>query len=135
MSIISSVRNIFRFSSSRPVLKQTEQATSNFVKKNLPEKELFCHKYWKAAQNDSFVRKTNNTNVSLHGDLHGINHHFINSPYPEHMDMTFMNTGKTPREMIFKTDFEFKSLKPTGENLQVYRCLCEKPNFFSEYKL
>lgn len=98
-------------------------------------KDLFCHKYWAWAQNQGAVRQTNNESVSLHGYLNGINHHFINSPYPKTMDETFYQTRMTPRQMISVTDFDFKELKPTTEKLNVFRCISKKPEFFSEYPL
>lgn len=103
--------------------------------KQVAEKDLFCHQYWADARKERVISQSNKETVSLHGELNGINHHFIRSPYPEHMNMKFMNTGLTPREMISLTDKEFKSLKPLEQNLNVYRCVGEKPDFFSEYPL
>ncbi len=99
------------------------------------DKIPFCHQYWEMAKKEGGLNPSNKTSVSMHWDLNGINHHFINSPHPEHMNQTFMNTGKTPRQMITLTDFEFKTLKPTEKDLKVFRCIGEKPHFFSEYKL
>ena len=73
--------------------------------------DLFCHKYWADARKERVIFQSNKENVSLHGQLHGINHHFIFSPYPKQMDMKFMNTVLTPREMISIADTEFKTLK------------------------
>lgn len=103
--------------------------------KKVADKDLFCHQYWADARAERVIRQSNRESVSLHGELHGINHHFILSPYPEHMNMKFMNTGLTPREMISLADTEFKTLKPLEQNLNVYRCVGEKPDFFSEYPL
>ena len=103
--------------------------------KNVSKKDLFCHQYWVDASKERVICQSNKENVSLHGHLHGINHHFIHSPYPEHMNMKFMHLNMTPREMISLADKEFKSLKPLEQNLNVYRCVGEKPNFFSEYPL
>lgn len=115
------------------IIKRTiSKLPSAAVKKPMANAEPFCHKYWKELQG---LRPLNRDSVSLHGQLNGINHHFINSPYPKHMDMQFMNSGFTPREMISKTDIEFKLIKPTEQNLKVYRCIGEKPDFFSEYNL
>ena len=109
-------------------------ASKKATKVSKPEKELFCHQYWKKMADKGVVKETNNTSVSLHGYLHGINHHLIKSPYPEHMDSPFMQ-NLTPRQMITKSDIEFKTLTPLQDNLTVYRCIGEKPEFFSEYKL
>ena len=98
-------------------------------------KELFCHKYWTWAQKQGAVRQTKKESVSLHGYLNGINHHFINSPYPKTMDDKFIQTSMTPRQMISVTDFDFKKLKPITEKLNVFRCISKKPEFFSEYPL
>lgn len=103
--------------------------------KQVENKPLFCHEYWKACKEQGVIRQTNNESVSLHGYLNGINHHFITSPNPKHMNVNFMNLDKTPREMIRLTDMEFKELKPTEKTLNVFRCIGEKPDFFSEYKL
>ena len=73
--------------------------------------DLFCHKYWADARKERVISQSNKESVSLHGQLHGINHHFIFSPYPKQMDMKFMNTVLTPREMISIADTEFKTLK------------------------
>ena len=98
-------------------------------------KELFCHKYWTWAQKQGAVRQTKKESVSLHGYLNGINHHFINSPYPKTMDDKFIQTSMTPRQMISVTDFDFKELKPTTEKITAFRCIGKKPEFFSEYPL
>lgn len=106
------------------------------VDKSLVKTEnLFCHQYWADARKEGIILQSNKESVSLHGQLHGINHHFILSPYPKQMDMKFMNTGLTPREMISIADTEFKTLKPLEQKLNVYRCIGEKPDFFSEYPL
>lgn len=73
--------------------------------------DLFCHKYWADAVKERVICQSNKESVSLHGQLHGINHHFIFSHHPKHIDMKFMHTGLTPREMISVTDPEFKTLK------------------------
>lgn len=100
---------------------------------NKPTKPLFCEEYWKEAVQDRVVRQSERKSVSMHGLLNGINHHFINSPNPHHMDMKFMGVNKTPREMITETDWEFKSLAPLKEKLHTYRCIPQKPEFFAEY--
>lgn len=99
-------------------------------------KELFCHQYWKDMKAEGFLRPSRHSCVDLHGQLNGINHHFINSPCPKHMDMVQMGAeGLTPRKMIYETDVAFKCLKPTEKPLCVFRSIGKKPDFFSEYKL
>lgn len=97
--------------------------------------DLFCHQYWDSCAKQGIIRQTSKESVSLHGELNGINHHFIRSPYPEHMNQPFSKNGCTPREMIYLTDVEFKSLKPIDKKMTVFRCIAEKPEFFSEYPL
>ena len=133
--LVSSLKNVINCFKKNPSSNMAKTAT-NLVTKSNAQKELFCHKYWADALEKGLIKNNGNRNsVSLHSELHGINHHFIHSPYPEHMDMPFMNTKLTPREMIFQSDFEFKSLKPLEEKLTAYRCIGEKPQFFSDYPL
>lgn len=122
---VSKIARVVKHEQPAQILKQAEQVEN---------KPLFCHEYWKACQEQRIIRQTNKESVSLHGHLNGINHHFINSPSPENMNKDFMGIG-TPREMISLTDIEFKNLKPTEKPLKVIRCIGEKPDFFSEYKL
>lgn len=98
------------------------------------EKTMFCQEYWAEAVADRVVRNTSKTSVDTHGLLNGINHHFINSANPKHMDMPAINSNLTVRDMIRETDWQFKSLKPTTEKMYTYRCIGEKPEFFAEYK-
>ncbi len=115
-------------------LNRKQNILNNTVKAS-GQKDLFCHKYWDWAQKQGAVEKTGKEAVSLHGYLNGINHHFIHSPYPKAMDEKFFQTNMTPREMITETDFDFKELKPTVQKLNVFRCISQKPEFFSEYPL
>lgn len=108
---------------------------TNTVSPPQPKTDLFCHQYWDSCANQVVVKQSSKESVSLHGYLNGINHHFIRSPYPEHINQPFLQTGYTPREMIYLTDVEFKSLKPTDKKMTVFRCIAEKPEFFSEYPL
>ncbi|MBP3924521.1 hypothetical protein J6E39_04695 [bacterium] len=98
-------------------------------------KPLFCEEYWAFAKNNRFIRNRNKTSVEFHGELNSINHHFYESPHPEHMDMPTMNSQLTPREIISQTDFEFKELKPTEKAVTAFRAIGEKPTFFSTYNL
>lgn len=113
---------------SAPILEQAKQIES---------KPLFCHEYWKACKEQGIIKATNKESVSLHGYLNGINNHFINSGNPKNMNIktNIMDPDMTPREIISLTDMEFKKLKPTEKTLNVIRCIGEKPDFFSEYKL
>ena len=98
-------------------------------------KKLFCEEFWENKQQSALFKASNSESVSLHGYLNSINHHFHISPYPDKMDEVSVFTNMTPREMITKTDFEFKSLMPLGQDMKVFRGIGEKPDFFSTYKL
>lgn len=91
-------------------------------------KPLFCHEYWKACKEQGVISQTNADSVSMHGRLNGINHFFVTGANPKYMDSNV-------REMVRVTDMEFKELRPTEKILNVTRCIGEKPDFFSEYKL
>lgn len=108
--------------------KQVTKSAKHF------EKTMFCQEYWAEAVADRVVRNTSRTSVDTHGLLNGINHHFIHPVNPKHLDMPAINSNLTVREMIRETDWQFKSLKPTAEKMYTYRCIGEKPEFFSEYK-
>lgn len=117
--------NTFRNNKSAEVLTQA---------KPIENKPLFCHEYWKACKEQQVIQQTNADSVSLHGYLNGINHFFVTGANPKYMDINFTEK-MTPRAMIRLTDMEFKELKPTEKALNVIRCIGEKPDFFSEYKL
>ena len=106
----------------------------NFVKSRNTA-EPFCRQYWQKCTEQRLIRQSNRESVSLHGYLNGINHHFISRPNPAALDEIFPQTGLTPREMITKTDMEFKTLFPTKQKITAYRCSGEKPEFFKEYDL
>lgn len=95
----------------------------------------FCEQYWGNLAKSDLIRQSKKDCVSLHGHLNGINHHFISRANPENLDKEFFATKITPRQMITKTDFEFKTIAPTDQKIVVYRCIGEKPEFFSEYSL
>lgn len=128
----SLVNMLFTSSKNSKAVKGLQEAAP--VKK-LASKELFCHQYWADATKRGAIRQSNKQRVSLHENLHGINHHFIQSPYPKDMDIKMPGLGMTPREMIRVADFEFKNLKPLEQKMTVYRAIGEKPDFFSEYPL
>ena len=122
----------------------------NFVYKTLPErlkKEalllhpqkseelLYCAKYWQDCAAENILKPLNRDYVSLHGQLNGINHFFITGANPQNLSQKFMNTGLMPKEMISLSDMEFKRLKPIEAPITAFRCIGEKPDFFSEYKL
>lgn len=122
----------------------------NFVYKTLPErlkKEalllhpqkseelLYCAKYWQDCAAENILKPLNRDYVSLHGQLNGINHFFITGANPQNLSQKFMNTGLMPKEMISLSDMEFKRLKPIEVPITAFRCIGEKPDFFSEYKL
>lgn len=133
MKIIKSLYNYY----SHQIKGSTVSKAGQTIKSNSPAKvpqDLFCNTYWKLAQEKYLIKTTNKTSVSTHGQLNGINHHFIHSPYPKDMDRKAVNSDLTVREMIRKTDYDFKTLKPTTKKLYVYRCIGEKPDFFPEFK-
>lgn len=120
-------------------LKKSDSKIISNVSKNIPQsgtQKLYCQEYWRDALAEGLIKRNGTKeSVSLHGYLNSINHHFIHSPNPKAMDEISPFTKMTPRDMIWKTDFEFKSLKPLEEPLKAYRCIGEKPDFFSEYPL
>lgn len=120
-------------------IKKAEHKAATTVANGIKQSgnsSLYCQQYWKDALAEGLVKRNGKeSSVSLHGYLNSINHHFINSPNPKAMDEISSFTKMTPRDMIWKTDFEFKSLKPLEEPLKAYRCIGEKPDFFSEYPL
>ncbi len=97
--------------------------------------DLFCSVYRAKVLQSGQLKNSNRKNVSLHAYLNGINHYFINGLNSKGLNEKFMLTGFTPRQMIIKTDLEFKQLKPTTKVLNVVRCIGEKPVFFSNNKL
>lgn len=131
-SFYSSIKN-FRLKG-KTVLHGSGKTVSSKLEKS-PSDDLFCSGCWLNAVQNRRLPKSNLVKVSLHGYLNGINHYFINCPYPKDIDTQFMLTGLTPHQMIVKTDFEFKQLKPTTKVLNVVRCIGEKPVFASNHKL
>lgn len=133
------IKYLSKNKNSKNLVEQTANiisAEKKVVPKAAEAKELFCHEYWKDALAEGLIKKDKFTSVPLHGYLNSINHHFIRSAYPKHMDMKNYGMGDlTPREMIFKSDFAFKSLSEVGERLTAYRSIGEKPEFFAEYKI
>ncbi len=123
------------FMSSKSTRKTAQKAITTATTKPLKEKELFCHQYWQQMKETGVVRPKIKKCVELHGEIHGINHHLITGTNPQYMDEIFMGTKLTPRQMITKTDIDFKSLPPLEAPVTAYRCIGEKPDFFSEYKL
>ena len=116
----------------RYISKSSAQSVPKVVQN--VNKPPFCKQYWNLRLNNN-NKPIFQRSVSLHEKLNGINHHFISSPHPKDMNLPAPNCKLTPRKMISKTDFEFKILKPQDKELTVYRCIGEKPDFFSEYKL
>ena len=102
---------------------------------NKQTQKLFCRQYWDSCAAENNLRPLSRDYVTLHGQLNGINHFFVSGGNPEHLSQKFMYTGLTPKEMISKTDREFKRIKPTEKILTAFRCIGEKPDFFSEYTL
>ena len=139
---ISPIRNIVRkfVSKSKPAVQTVAAET---VKETAPKTETkvadeavpFCHQYWQYMKDTRQLRPLHSDCVSQHGQLNGINHHFINSPYPNNMGEKLPFNDLSPREMITMTDIEFKRLKPLEEPMTVYSCIGKKPDFFKESKL
>ncbi len=119
--------------SAQSIVKKGKNAVK--TREILPKKDLYCVEYWKDAAAEGLLKPSNQTSVKMHGYLNSINHNFIIPGQPKLMDSVDWQTKMTPREMISMTDFEFKRLKPLDQNLNVYRAIGEKPEFFSEYKL
>lgn len=104
----------------------------NFVPK---QPKPFCEQYWENWAKSGLLKQSKKDCVSLHGHLNGINHHFISRANPADLDKEFFATKITPRKMISRTDFEFKTITPTDQKIVAYRCIGEKPDFFREYGL
>lgn len=119
--------------SAQSIVKKGKNAVK--TREILPKKDLYCVEYWKDAAAEGLLKPSNQTSVKMHGYLNSINHNFIIPGQPKLIDSVDWQTKMTPREMISMTDFEFKRLKPLDQNLNVYRAIGEKPEFFSEYKL
>ena len=117
------------------ICSYAKKLVSSKAQASKPSEPLFCEKLWKECAEENMLKPLNRDYVSLHGELNGINHFFITGANPELMGKEFMSTGLTPKEMISMADIEFKRLKPTEEPIKAFRCIGEKPDFFSEYKL
>ena len=98
-------------------------------------KNGFCSEYYKELANLGLLRQEGRKCVDSHNYLNGINHHLLTGFNPEGLNEKIFGLKLTPKEMIRQTDLEFKALAPTEETMQVYRCVGEKPEFFSEYPL
>ena len=97
--------------------------------------DLFCHQYWSKMKEKGYLKEMHCNNVDMHGYLNGINHHFTGYPQPQYLNVPAAGVQLTPKEMITLSDFQFKALKPTKDNMTVFRCIGEKPDFFFEHKL
>lgn len=104
------------------------------VSRQMPDGS-FCKRYWQDAVAERVIRQTGRESVSQHGYLNSINHHFITGINANNMDKVNSFTDLTPRQMITQTDMEFKELAPLERELHTYRCLAQKPEFFSEYPM
>lgn len=129
------IKRLFKVGSTvvRKIVGKTKKSQS--LLKAIPSEELFCHKYWKMAAESGKLNSNGRKSVELSEYLHSINHHLIKSPYPKMINEIQPQIGLTPRQIITKTDLDFRRLVPTEEDMHVYRCIGEKPEFFSEYPL
>lgn len=128
-------RKCLSFSKTSATVAESAAKATPSAPKITEAKDLFCHQYWAKMQEKGYLKEARHSSVDMHGYLNGINHHFITSPNPKHMDLPAVGIELTPREMITLSDVQFKALKPTTEAMTVYRGIGEKPDFFSEYKL
>ena len=117
---------------SQKAVEQTVSQVSKQAEKVTGNKPLFCHEVLANCKGG----RANQTSVSMHGYLNGINHHLAKaSPNPKQMNTPFFATGKTPREMINDTDCEFLfKIKPTEEKMVVYRGIPKRECWDSYYK-
>ena len=101
------------------------------IAKNPEAKNIkpFCQEFWESVNLKSYRRAYGS--VTYHGHLNGINHHLTTGANPQGLNEVFMGTGVTPKEMIEITDCEFKVLPKTNEKIIGYRCVGEKPEFFT----
>ena len=101
------------------------------IAKNPEAKNIkpFCQEFWESVNLKSYRRAYGS--VTYHGHLNGINHHLTTGANPQGLNEVFMGTGVTPKEMIEITDCEFKVLPKTKEKIIGYRCVGEKPEFFT----
>lgn len=129
------IKSLFKFGSAIVGKIAWKTRKTQRVLKSLPSEELFCHKYWEMAEESGRLNSNGRKSVELSEYLHSINHHLIKSPYPKTINEIQPQVGLTPRQIITKTDFDFRRLVPIEEDMHVYRCIGEKPEFFSEYPL
>ena len=129
--IFSLIRKIA--STNRKIIQKTIKETQNGNVKP------FCSEFWGNVQDAGELRFFDRSSVPHHSKLNTFNHILVR-PYEEIFAGEMQKTsslleGKSPYEILKETDIAFKRLKPTEENITVYRCIGEKPDFFKEYAL
>ncbi len=86
MNIYTKITSLFMRSKPQNIVTEAtsavNKATENVADtiqetKELLPKAQYCYKYWASALDEQMIRQSNRTSVDLHGQLHGINHHFI----------------------------------------------------------
>ena len=102
------------------------------IAKNPEAKNIkpFCQEFWESVDLKHYRRAYGS--VTYHEHLNGINHHLTTGKNPQGLNEVFINTGVTPKEMIQVTDAEFKVLPKIKEKIIGYRCVGEKPEFFTQ---
>ena len=101
----------------------------------------FCHKAQKIHTNEHFCQKVlgqkvpnyNKKFIEFHDEINQINPALVNPSCPVNLDETFIDgciRKITGREMITRTDFQFRSLIPTEQEIISYRGISKKPDFF-----
>lgn len=100
------------------------------------KKQPLCYEVWEAEKEVGGLRKIYSRSVKNHGSLHTFNHLLIKGGNrKDFTEKVSLLDNKSVNDVMIESDIEFKRLKPTQEKLTVYRCVGEKPSFFSEYKM
>ena len=137
MSKIGFLTKIFRpCGTKNSVVKDSKTVIAEYLSKHPEARDVqpFCQKVWSETNLSRFRRCKITGNVTHHGYLNGINHHLTSGFNPKGLSEVFSPTGITSKEMIEITDQEFKVLPKLKDDLCVFRCVGEKPDFLSEYK-
>lgn|SRR5574344_316230 len=132
--IISAIKTLIR---RNPEIKSLVCASEDSLKSVADTKPLFCHQIWgKMYESGQLNPITYRTCVSNHGILNSFNYMLINGATTEKLSQVLpFYHNRCVKDIIKSTDIEFRRLKPIPEKITVYRCVGEKPDFFSEYKL
>src|SRR5574344_1196208 len=91
---------------------------------------------WGQTHKERYLRESYKKSVTNHSLFNSFNYMLINGTNSTKMnEVCALRGNQTVKEIIKASDVEFKCLKPTEEKMTVYRCIGQKPNFFSEFKL